>query len=170
MQLDEFAREIEPQSCSTDARLLYIVCPHKAPKDACLLLRRNAYTTITDAQECCMSLSLFADRHLDGTALWAVLESIADDVRQHLLYASTIDVNDEGWQRRREGEAMLLCSHLESFHQLLGQCYQVGWFTVQDQASCLQTGHIEQIPGEFVQATSHLVNLLDGPCHEGVID
>src|SRR6266704_2045174 len=65
---------------------------------------------------------------------------------------------------------MTVSCHLLSLHHPPGQCHQVSWFIVQYKLSCLESCHIEQILGEFIQSLCRQVNFTESfglPLSEG---
>ena len=167
MPLDEFATEKKPKPCSRDLTGARILCPYKTPKNMGLLSNRNANASIANGNERSVWLDFFTDGQFDGPSLRAVLDGIAQQVGEHLLDALTVDLHHEGGVFGVEGERVLLRGHLSLCHHMPGQGHEIRRGARQDQPSCLQARHIEQILGEFIQARGRHVNFLEGLCLPG---
>ncbi len=87
MLYDQFATQIQAKADPINALKRSIGCPHKLAKEAGLICLRDADALIPNADEHGSLLLLLAQDHLDLSALWAVLDGIGEQVRQHLLDA-----------------------------------------------------------------------------------
>src|SRR5947209_2175037 len=96
MPLDQFATEIEPQPRPGDLSGPRILRPHEASKDARLEALRNADAPITHREQRGVWLALLAQDHLDRPSSWTVLHRIAQQVGEHLLDTSPVDLSHQG--------------------------------------------------------------------------
>ena len=93
MQFNKGSAQIEAQPRPSDAAC--IGGPHEAPKDRCLLLVGNTDALVAYTQDHEVHGTLDPDGHLDGPALWTVLDRIAQQVGENLLNASGIQSDDQ---------------------------------------------------------------------------
>src|SRR5258707_3120308 len=161
MLLNEFATEVEPQACTADPVGLTIGRPHKTAKKVGLLCLRDADTLIADTDEGLLPLDLRAQGHLDRPSCWAVFDGVGEQIREHLLDASPIQVRQQGRVGGRERKAMAVGALLDLCDHAPAEGYQISWLKVQHQLSCLQTNHIEQILREPIQAIGGQVDLCE---------
>ena len=77
MSLDEFATEIESQTCSCNFTGACILRSYEAPKNTCMLTNRNTHASISNRQDRFVWLDFFTKRQFDWSPLWAIFYGIA---------------------------------------------------------------------------------------------
>src|SRR5258707_6644482 len=161
MLLNEFATEIEPQACTADPVGLTIGRPHKTAKKVSLLCLRDADALIADTDEGLLPLDLRAQGHLDRPSCWAIFDGVGEQIGEHLLDASPIQVHQQMGAGCRERKAMAVGALLELCDHAPAEGYQISRLKVQHQLSCLEANHIEQILREPIQAIGGQVDLCE---------
>src|SRR5258708_14405540 len=161
MLLNEFATEVEPQACTADPVGLTIGCPEKTAKMVGRLFLRDADALIGDTDEGLLPPDLRAQGHLDRPSCWAIFDGVGEQIREHLLDASPIQVRQQMGAGCRERKAMAVGALLELCDHAPAEGYQISWLRVQHQLSCLEANHIEQILREPIQAIGGQVDRCD---------
>src|SRR5438128_2322840 len=159
MLLNEFATEVETQACTADPIGLTIGRPDKTAKKVCLLFFRDADPLIPNTDECLLPLDLLEQGHLDRPSCWTVFDGVGEQIREHLLDASPIQVRQHMGEICGERQAMAVGALLELCDHAPTEGYQVSWLRMQHQPSCLDTNHIKQILRQPIQAIGCQVDL-----------
>ena len=90
--LYQFATNVESQPCPADPPLLSVASPHEAPEYLRMLLLRNPDAGIVHTDTYFLSCYLFPDTDGYRPSLRAVFYGIANQVDQHLLNASRVNI------------------------------------------------------------------------------
>jgi len=159
MLLNEFATEVESQASTADPVGLAIGRPDKTAKKVGLLFFRDADALIPNTDECLLPLNVLEQVHLDRPSCWAVFDGVGEQIREHLLDASPIQVRQQMGEVCRERKAMVAGALLELCDHAPTEGYQISWLKAQLQPASLETSHIEQILREPIQAIGCQVDL-----------